>query len=81
MAPPAPGAAAHVHGGDVHVVAAEDGADLAHHARPVLVGEHEDVPLGDELDVEIPQADDARHAVEHGARDDLALPSPPGWSR
>src|SRR4030067_194510 len=33
------GAAPHVHGGDVDAMPAQDGADLADHARPVLVGE------------------------------------------
>jgi len=43
-------------------VAAEDGADLADHARAVLVREHEDVPFRNELDVQVPEPDDPRRA-------------------
>src|SRR5262250_1092766 len=66
------GATTYVHGRDVDVAAAQNGADLADHARPILVGQDQDVALGDELDVQVTQAHDARHPVEDRARDDLS---------
>src|SRR5256712_4288843 len=44
-----------VHRRDVDVLSPEDRADLADHARPVLIGEAQDVTLGRDPDVEAPQ--------------------------
>src|SRR2546422_231659 len=61
-----------VHRRDVDVLSSEDRADLADHARPVLIAEDQDVALARELDVEVAQTHDSRLTVEDGAGDDLA---------
>src|SRR5262249_2294112 len=63
--------AADVHRRDIDVETTEDRADPADHAGAILVGNDQDVALGREFDVQVSQLDDARLAVEDGARDRL----------
>ena len=55
---------AQVHGGDVDLVLAKDGADLADHAGTIAVGQQQHVLLGPEIHLVVAQLHDARHAFE-----------------
>src|SRR5579859_5428630 len=65
--------APHLHARDVDVVLAEDGAELADHARTVLVPAHEKAAFGHEIDTKRVDAHGAQLAHQHGAGDLVAL--------